>query len=254
MTDPAPPDIDTELSAGEASSGESSAGGEPAAREAVRWLWPALLLAGAGALGLAIHLIDEIAEGERLRLDSVLLLALRQPGHPEIPIGPTWLLQSAIDISALGGFTLQWLLGGAACLFLAAVRRRAEAAWLAASLVGASLIDTVLKVVIDRPRPQIVPHLAQVSNASFPSGHAMISAAVYLTAGAMLCEAVPHRRGRLSVMTFCGALVVLIGASRVYLGVHWPSDVLAGWCLGGLWALAVFAADRWVSGRVGRAA
>jgi len=228
----------------------SSEAARPAAREAMRWLWPALVLVGAGALGLAIHLIDEVTEGERFRLDAALLLALRQPGHPEVPIGPAWLLQSAIDISALGGFTLQWLLGGAACLFLAAVRRLAEAAWLAVSLLGASLIDWVLKAVIDRPRPQIVPHLAQVSNASFPSGHAMISAAVYLTAGAMLCEALPRRRGRLVVMGFAGALVVLIGASRVYLGVHWPSDVLAGWCLGGLWALAVFAADRWLRRRM----
>ncbi|MGA0602551.1 phosphatase PAP2 family protein [Caulobacter sp. KR2-114] len=244
MTDPAPPDIDA----------PASAPAGPQAAQAVRWLWPLLLLAGAGALGLAIHLIDEIAEGERFRLDTALLLALRQPGHPGVPIGPAWLLQSAIDVSALGGFTLQWLLGGAACLFLVAVRRRAEAAWLAVSLAGASAINTGLKSLIDRPRPQIVPHLAQVSNASFPSGHAMISAAVYLTAGAMLCEAMPLRRGRLFVMLFAGLLVVLIGASRVYLGVHWPSDVLAGWCLGGLWALAVFAADRWLRRRSARAA
>src|ERR1700761_6847411 len=111
MTDPAPSDIEP-----------SAAPGDTQAREAVRWLWPALLLAAAGALGLAIHLIDEVSGGERFRLDAALLPALRQPGHPEIPIGPHWLLQSAIDVSALGGFTLQWLLGGAACLFLAAVR------------------------------------------------------------------------------------------------------------------------------------
>jgi undecaprenyl-diphosphatase len=99
-----------------------------------------------------------------------------------------------------------------------------EAAGIAVSLIGSSVIDGLLKSWIARPRPELVPHLVQVTNASFPSGHAMISSAVYLT-------------------------LAPIGMSRVYLGVHWPSDVLAGWCFGTAWALMVWMADRWVGRR-----
>ncbi|WP_174301679.1 phosphatase PAP2 family protein, partial [Caulobacter sp. S45] len=160
----------------------------PVSVQTVRWLWPVLAVLAAGGLGLVGAIIDAIAHGGAFRLDDELLLALRRPGHLDQPVGPAWLLQSAIDLSALGGFTLQWLLGGATLLFLLLVGRRAESAWLAASAVGASLLNASLKSMLHRPRPELVPHLAMVSNASFPSGHAMISAAIYLTIGLMLSE------------------------------------------------------------------
>ena len=112
------------------------------------------------------------------------------------------------------------------------------------SIAGASLLNAGLKSILHRPRPELVPHLAVVSNASFPSGHAMISAAIYLTIAAMLSETQPKRSARIFLMAFAGLLVLLIGCSRIYLGVHWPSDVLAGWCLGSVWALVVFAVNR----------
>lgn len=209
-------------------------------------------LLATAALGLVAVFVDAIAEGGSFRFDDALLIALRQPGHLDRPIGPSWLLQSAIDLSALGGFTLQWLLGGAAVLFLIYVRRRAEAGWLAGSVVGASVLNAGLKSMLHRPRPELVPHLANVSNASFPSGHAMISAAIYLTIGAMLAETQPRRSARIFLMSFAGVLVLLIGASRIYLGVHWPSDVLAGWSLGSVWALVVFVANRALRSRLSR--
>ena len=216
----------------------------PPGPRSVRWLWPVLGLLGAAAFGLAWILIDEVGEGGSFHFDTVLLLSLRRPGHLDQPIGPTWLLQSATDVSALGGFTLQWLLGGAALAFLLYGRRRAEAAWLAGSIVGASLLNSGLKSILHRPRPELVPHLAVVSNASFPSGHAMLSAAIYLTLAAMLAETQARRSARIVLMAFATVLVLLIGVSRIYLGVHWPSDVLAGWCLGAVWALAVFLVSR----------
>ena len=224
----------------------------PVSLASARWLWPALGLLALAALGLVAMLVDEIAEGGSFKLDDALLIALRQPGHLDRPIGPTWLLQSAIDLSALGGFTLQWLLGSACGLFLVYIGRRAEAAWLAGSVVGASVLNAGLKSMLHRPRPELVPHLANVSNASFPSGHAMISAAIYLTIGAMLAETQPRRSARIVLMAFAGLLVLLIGASRIYLGVHWPSDVLAGWALGSVWALVVFGANRTLRHRAAR--
>jgi undecaprenyl-diphosphatase len=216
----------------------------PVSARSARWLWPALSLGALSACGVAALIVEELAEGDTFRFDSAILLALRQPGNVGVAVGPAWVLQSAIDLSALGGFTLLWLLGSAALASMIYSGRRAEAALIGASVVGASVINAILKIVLNRARPDVVPHLAVVSNASFPSGHAMISAAVYLTVGIMLAETQTRAAPRAYIVGFAGLLVFLIGCSRVYLGVHWPSDVLAGWCFGTVWALALFAANR----------
>jgi undecaprenyl-diphosphatase len=218
------------------------------------WAWPALALFAISLVLLGIHLADELIEGEAFAFDTRLLLALRVPDHPQTPIGPSWLLQSAVDISALGGYTLIWLFGLAGLVWLIAAGKRAEAGGIAVSLIGSSVIDGLLKSWIARPRPDLVPHLVQVTNASFPSGHAMIASAVYLTLALMLAEGMPRdgwrgRAARVAVVAFFSLLAVLIGMSRVYLGVHWPSDVLAGWCFGTAWALLVWIGDRWLGRR-----
>ncbi|MDB5677112.1 phosphatase PAP2 family protein [Sphingomonas bacterium] len=216
------------------------------------WLWPALALLVVSLIGLGAHLADELIEGESFSLDTAILVGLRTPGDLSQPIGPHWLLQSAVDISALGGGTLMWLFGVAGLAWLLYRHKRAEAGWIAVSLIGASLIDNGLKAWIARPRPALVPHLAQVTDASFPSGHAMVSAALYLTLALMLAEGAKSWAARLALVGFASLIVVLIGCTRVFLGVHWPSDVLAGWSFGTAWALAVFAANRWLRGRLTR--
>ncbi|NLS26871.1 hypothetical protein S2M10_18590 [Sphingomonas sp. S2M10] len=204
-----------------------------------QWLWPALALLGLSLAGLAAFLCLRFASG--FAFDPALLLALRRPGDLGTPIGPAWLLQSAIDISALGGYTVLWLAGAATLIFLAAFGKRAEALLLGGSLIGASVINALLKLFLHRPRPDVVPHLAEVSSASFPSGHAMIAAAVYLTLGVMVARTQASRWARAYLLALAVLLVLLIGCSRVFLGVHWPSDVLAGWCFGAVWALCMFA-------------
>ena len=216
------------------------------AKRAVRWLWPTLILLVLGTAGLALHIAEEILEGDVFASDRAILLALRDPADLSRPIGPAWLRQAAIDVTALGGFTLLWTFGFAGVVYLLMRKRRAEAGWIAASLIGSALINSGLKSVFHRARPDVVPHLAEVSTASFPSGHAMSAAAVYLTLGVMLAETDPRLMGRVFIMGFMTLLSVAIGCTRIYLGVHWPSDVVAGWCFGATWALIVFAANRWM--------
>lgn len=210
------------------------------------WLCPALGLFVASLVGLGAYLADELIEGEGWAIDPRILVGLRVPGDLQRPIGPHWLQQSAVDISALGGPTLLWLFGLSGLVWLLWRRHRAEAAWIAVSLIGATLISNSLKYVIGRPRPELVPHLVQVNNASFPSGHSLVSAALYLTLALMLAEDAKSWAARTAIVGFGALLVLLIGCSRVYLGVHWPSDVLGGWSFGTAWALAVFAANRWL--------
>jgi undecaprenyl-diphosphatase len=105
------------------------------------------------------------------------------------------------------------------------------------SIGGGQMLSSLLKLGIDRPRPELVPHLAEVSTLSFPSGHAMLSAVTYLTLGVMIARIVPGRLSRIYVLGLAVLITLMVGASRIYLGVHWPSDVLAGWCAGFAWAM-----------------
>jgi undecaprenyl-diphosphatase len=103
-------------------------------------------------------------------------------------------------------------------------------------VVSGTVASTLLKLGFDRPRPDLVAHLAHAQSSSFPSGHAMLSAVTYLTLGVLLARVHKKRRTKIIVMTYAITLTLLIGSSRVYLGVHWPTDVLAGWALGAAWA------------------
>ena len=99
----------------------------------------------------------------------------------------------------------------------------------------------IAMALFDRTRPDVVPHLVEVSSASFPSGHSMLSMTTYLTLGALLAEVQTERRFRIYVLAWAVALALLVGWSRVFLGVHWPTDVLAGWTAGAAWALLCWA-------------
>jgi undecaprenyl-diphosphatase len=200
-------------------------------------LQPIGVLFGVSALLLFIHIAHDIAKGRKWSLDQRILVALRKPGQPQVPIGPLWLEQTAIDLSALGGFTIMWFFSAALFGFFMLIQRPLEAGLFAFSVVGSSLLNAGVKRLIARPRPFVVPHLATVSNGSFPSGHAMLSATAYLALAALTANAMPAELIRIYVVSITIVVVLAIGLSRIYLGVHWPSDVLGGWCLGAAWAL-----------------
>ncbi|MDQ3330657.1 MAG: phosphatase PAP2 family protein [Planctomycetota bacterium] len=200
---------------------------------------PLFLTALAISLGLwgFAELADAIDEQGTQQFDEAVLKALREPERPNELIGPAWFEQSLRDITALGGETVLMLLTAIVCLYLTLCGRHDLSLFTCLAVVGGTIVTFALKDVFDRPRPQLVPHiLVTVSSGSFPSGHATASAIVYLTLGAMLTESAPNWRLKAYVMGVAVALTLLIGSTRVFLGVHYPTDVLAGWALGFVWA------------------
>jgi undecaprenyl-diphosphatase len=198
-------------------------------------------VAAAGALWAFLNIGGEVAEGDTATLDRHLLLLLRNPGDPSNPIGPRWLEESMRDVTALGGFTVLTLFTVVAVVTLFFHRKRFHALIFLGTVVAAQVSSELLKGMYERPRPDIVPHGSYVYSASFPSGHSTVSAATYFVLAAVIADLEKTLPAKIFDFTLAALLVIAIGFSRVYLGVHWPSDVLAGWTLGSMWALLAFA-------------
>jgi undecaprenyl-diphosphatase len=194
-------------------------------------------------------LAEEVIEGETLPFDRKLMLALREAGNPGVPIGPPWLQEAARDISALGSMIVLGILLLAVVGYLLLTRRRA-AAWLMLGAVSSGVaLNDLLNLSFARPRPDLVAPAVRVFTASFPSGHATQSAITYLTLGALLARTHSEIPVRIYFMTLAGLLTVLVGLSRIYLGVHYPTDVLAGWCIGTVWAMGCWVLMTGLQGR-----
>ena len=176
-------------------------------------------------------------DGDTLGFDEWLLLGLREPGDLAVPIGPRWFQEMVRDVSALGATGILTLIVIAVAGYLLVVGSTRQAIFLVVAVSAGTLINRLLKLVIARPRPDIVPHSTYVSNESFPSGHAANSAIVYLVLGMMLAGQVKSHAGKMYVLAVCVFITIIVGLSRIYLGVHWPSDVIAGWLVGMIWAI-----------------
>lgn len=197
------------------------------------------LLAVAGiAAGVWVFgwIADEVFEGGARTLDRKLILAMRRPGDLAL-LGPAPVQEAARDITALGGAAVLGLLTAITGVYLALDGKRHMALFVCASVVSGWIVSALLKDVFQRPRPDLVPYAVYVSSTSFPSGHSMMSAITYLVLGALLARSQERVLLKAYFLMVAAALTVMIGISRVYLGVHWPSDVAAGWTAGAVWAL-----------------
>lgn len=170
-------------------------------------------------------------------LDRWLVAVLRTPGTLDDPLGPEWLRDFVLDITHAGGRSVLGLFSVLAAGFLAVMRLWRELGFATAALLGGIGLSDIFKALFGRVRPDFVPHLAEETSSSFPSGHATYAAIAYITFALLLGRLVPNRVARAYLAGAAAGLVMLVGFSRVYLGVHYPSDVLAGWCLGTSWAL-----------------
>lgn len=207
----------------------------------------AVFVVAALALGFGL-LAEEVMEGDTSGFDRAIIMALRSGGNPADPIGPAWLEEMGRDVTALGSFAFLGFVFLATVGYLFLIEKRALALLMSAAVLGGVALSTALKMGFGRPRPDI-PHAARVFTASFPSGHATLSAITFLTLGAVLTRVSADRRVKAYFIVMAVFLTVMVGLSRLYLGVHYPSDVLAGWCVGAAWAVLCWTAALWLQRR-----
>jgi len=209
----------------------------------------AILALAAAMLAVFAKIADEVVEGKTHAFDEAVLRALRNPADLADPIGPAWLEHVMRDITSLGSFTVVALMTLVSVGYLLIDGKRAAAMFVIVAVTGGVALSEGMKHLFARPRPELVAHLVEVQTASFPSGHAMLSAVTYLTLGALLARIQSRNRLKAYVVSVAILLTLMVGASRIYLGVHWPTDVLAGWCAGAAWAMACWLLALWLQSR-----
>ncbi|WP_404925807.1 phosphatase PAP2 family protein [Mesorhizobium sp. ORM16] len=201
------------------------------------------LVVAAGLWGF-VELVEVARATTPHAFDAEIMLAFRQAGQPGIPIGPPWMERAMRDITSLGSTSVLVLITAATIIYLLLIRRPGTALLIFVAVAGGQMLSSLLKLGVDRPRPELVSHLVNETSLSFPSGHAMLSAVTYLTLGSLAARFLQGRTTKIYVLALAVLTTVLVGISRIYLGVHWPSDVLAGWCAGFAWAMLCWLAAR----------
>jgi undecaprenyl-diphosphatase len=213
-----------------------------------------VLLAALLLLALAqafLFLAGQVLEGDTQSFDERMLAALRDPSDPSVPIGPWWLRTGALDITALGSPTVLGLAVLAVSGYLVLQQLYRIAGFVVFASLGGWLLNDILKNIFERTRPDIVPHLREVASPSFPSGHALTSAAVFLTLGVLLMRVSESKLTKFYCLAVAMFATLLVGLSRIFLGVHYPTDVLAGWLIGLSWALLCWIVERVLERRRG---
>jgi undecaprenyl-diphosphatase len=209
----------------------------------------ALLIVVGGTYAF-LKLAGDVTEGDTLRFDTVIMQSLRRSDDPSKPIGPPWMEEVGRDLTALGGVSVLVIVTVAVVVYLLIRKLYHAAVLVTLATIGGLAINMVLKDWVSRERPTVVPHLSSyIATSSFPSGHSMLSATVYLTLGALLARFVGQYRLKIYFVTLAVCLTGLVGFSRVFLGVHYPTDVLGGWTAGLVWALVCWLIARYLQRR-----
>jgi undecaprenyl-diphosphatase len=213
------------------------------------WLtMAAALFVVAGVWGF-VELADHVQEGNTQTFDERAIRMLRNPDDLADPIGPAWLEEAGRDLTGLGGVIVLVIMILGVLGYLLMIRKY-HAVWLVlAATIGGQILSSTLKNTFDRQRPDLVPHLSKVHTSSFPSGHSMMSSVVYLTLGALLARLTARRAVKFYFIGIALLLTFLVGLSRVYMGVHYPTDVLAGWTAGLVWAILCWLVARYLQQR-----
>ncbi|MCB8929390.1 MAG: phosphatase PAP2 family protein [Ardenticatenaceae bacterium] len=211
-------------------------------------IYEALILVVGGVWG-TINLTDEVLEGDTHAMDRRLLLSLREDDDPSNAKGPRWFEEMMRDFTALGGTGVLFLVVMAISSYLFMLGQHKNLAILLTAVLGGVILSYLLKGIFDRPRPELIIDPSAYNSASFPSGHSLLAAAIYLTLGSLTAQIQPRLRLKALIILISIFVMILVGFSRVYLGVHWPSDVLAGWAIGAVWALLCWLGSHWLQKR-----
>ncbi len=234
--------------------GDSSRRSMPNARTGPRPIWRegivlVALAVIAGGIWLFAEIADEVIEGDTHEIDRWILLSMRDADDRNDLWGPGWIEEAGRDLTALGGTSVLFLVTVATLGGLCLTRRWYALMTVLVAVLGGTLLVLGLKLGFDRPRPDLVPHGSHVYTQSFPSGHSMLAGVTYLTLGFLVARVTRERRLRAYIVAVSVAVTLLVGISRIYLGVHWPTDVLAGWTAGAVWALTCWVTASWLRRR-----
>ena len=196
-----------------------------------------------------------VVEGKSSAFDRSIILAFRDPANLSAPIGPAWVQEAARDLTSLGSIIVLVIITAAVAGYLFLARKQAAAWLMLFAVFGGIAVSDLLKFAFARPRPDFVAPAARVFTTSFPSGHATLSAITYLTIAALLARSQSSSKIGRYFIVLAALLTILIGISRIYLGVHYPTDVVGGWCIGAAWALGCWVLMTWLQhgGRIGSA-
>lgn len=201
------------------------------------------------SLFIFIQIADEVTEGDLQQIDEKILLMLRDNNDPSRALGPERLEFIVRDITALGSFTVITLITLFVVIFLLIKKEYRSVFYVLSASVGGAILLNVLKFIFARERPDIVQHLVSEISMSFPSGHSTISAVVYLSLAVLIMRVEKSHKARIFIISVALFLTFIVGVSRLYLGVHYPTDVIAGWSIGLFWALFVWLISSFIENR-----